>query len=82
MGRADDLVELSALDIFSSARTLRSSVYGSSDPDVEIPALARDVLAGALRLDHLITDRIALADVPAAFDRMSRGEGARSIVVC
>src|SRR6185503_17057362 len=31
MGRADDMVELSALDIFSSARTLKASVYGSSD---------------------------------------------------
>jgi S-(hydroxymethyl)glutathione dehydrogenase / alcohol dehydrogenase len=81
MGANDDMVSLSALDIFSSARTLRSSVYGSSDPDVEIPALAADVLSGRLSLDHLITDRIALADVPAAFDRMSRGEGARSVVV-
>jgi S-(hydroxymethyl)glutathione dehydrogenase/alcohol dehydrogenase len=82
MGRADDEVTLSALDIFSSARTLRSSVYGSSDPDVEIPALARDVLSGVLPLDHLVTDRIGLADVPHAFDRMARGEGARSVVVC
>jgi S-(hydroxymethyl)glutathione dehydrogenase/alcohol dehydrogenase len=81
MGRADDLVQLSALDIFSSARTLRASVYGSSDPDVHIPELAREVLAGALRLDHLITDRITLAQVPAAFERMSRGEGARSVVL-
>jgi S-(hydroxymethyl)glutathione dehydrogenase/alcohol dehydrogenase len=81
MGRADDMVELSALDIFSSARTMRSSVYGSSDPDVEIPALARDVLAGTLKLDHLVTDRIGLAGIPAAFDRMSRGEGARSVVI-
>jgi S-(hydroxymethyl)glutathione dehydrogenase/alcohol dehydrogenase len=81
MGRADDPVSLSALDIFSSARTLRSSVYGSSDPDAEVPALARDVLEGTLRLDHLITDRIGLGDVPAAFDRMSRGEGARSVVL-
>jgi len=81
MGRADDLVSLSAFEIFSSARTLRASVYGSSDPDVEIPALAEDVLSGDLRLDHLITDRIGLADVPAAFERMNRGEGARSVVL-
>jgi S-(hydroxymethyl)glutathione dehydrogenase/alcohol dehydrogenase len=81
MGRADDEVALSALDIFSSARTLGSSVYGSSDPDAEIPALAAEVLSGALRLDHLVTDRIGLADVPAAFDRMARGEGARSVVL-
>jgi len=81
MGRADDMVQLSALDIFSSARTLRASVYGSADPDVEVPQLAEDVLSGALRLDHLVTDRIGLADVPAAFDRMARGEGARSVVI-
>jgi S-(hydroxymethyl)glutathione dehydrogenase/alcohol dehydrogenase len=81
MGRADDDVSLSALDIFTSARILRSSVYGNADPDVEIPALARDVLAGRLELDHLVTDRITLAEVPAAFERMSRGEGARSVVM-
>jgi S-(hydroxymethyl)glutathione dehydrogenase/alcohol dehydrogenase len=69
------------LDIFSSARSLRSSVYGAADFDAEIPRLAADVLAGTLSVDHLISDRIGLADVPAAFDRMSRGEGARSVVV-
>jgi S-(hydroxymethyl)glutathione dehydrogenase / alcohol dehydrogenase len=81
MGRRDDFVQLSALEVFSSARTLRSSVYGSSDPDVEVPRLARAVLAGELRLGHLVTDRIALADVPAAFARMNRGEGGRSVVI-
>jgi S-(hydroxymethyl)glutathione dehydrogenase/alcohol dehydrogenase len=81
MGRHDDMLELSALDIFSSARSLRASVYGSSDPDLEIPGLARDVLEGRLSLNHLVTDRIGVADVPAAFERMSRGEGARSVVL-
>lgn len=80
MGAADDMVQIAALDIFSSARTLRASVYGQADPDIAVPALAKDVLDGTLSLDHLITDRIALADVPAAFDRMARGEGARSVV--
>ncbi|MEU4421916.1 zinc-binding dehydrogenase [Actinoplanes sp. NPDC024001] len=81
MGAADDMVQLSALEIFSSARILRASVYGQADTDLEVPSLARDVLDGKLSLDHLITDRIGLADVPAAFDRMARGEGARSVVV-
>jgi S-(hydroxymethyl)glutathione dehydrogenase / alcohol dehydrogenase len=81
MGRGDDLLELSALDIFTSARTLRSSVYGSSVPDREVPQLARAVLDGSLALDHLITDRITLAGIPDAFARMGRGEGARSLVL-
>jgi S-(hydroxymethyl)glutathione dehydrogenase / alcohol dehydrogenase len=80
MGSNDDLVSLSALDVFSSNRTLRSSLYGQTDPDVAVPELAADVLAGRLSLDHLITDRITLPDVPDAFDRMARGEGARSVV--
>ncbi|SDT76635.1 alcohol dehydrogenase catalytic domain-containing protein [Actinoplanes derwentensis] len=81
MGAADDMVQLGALDIFSSARTLKASVYGQADTDLEVPALAREVLDGTLNLDHLITDRITLAEIPAAFDRMSRGEGARSVAI-
>ncbi|MDI6099686.1 alcohol dehydrogenase catalytic domain-containing protein [Actinoplanes sp. NEAU-A12] len=81
MGAADDMVQLGALDIFSSARTLKASVYGQADTDLEVPALARDVLDGKLDIGHLITDRITLAEVPAAFDRMARGEGARSVAI-
>jgi len=81
MGARDDLVSLSALDIFHSARTLRSSVYGSSDPDRDLPDLAAAVTNGSLDLAPLITDRIPLEAAPDAFDRMSRGEGARSVIL-
>ncbi len=81
MGARDDNVSLSALDIFHSARILRSSVYGSSDPDIEVPQLADAVVDGSLDLSSLVTHRIGLAEAPAAFDRMSRGEGARSVVL-
>jgi S-(hydroxymethyl)glutathione dehydrogenase/alcohol dehydrogenase len=81
MGAKDDVVQLSALDIFSSARTLHSSVYGSSDPDREVPQLAAAVVAGTLDLAPLISDRITLDEAPEAFARMARGEGARSLVV-
>ncbi|SCL71599.1 S-(hydroxymethyl)glutathione dehydrogenase / alcohol dehydrogenase [Micromonospora citrea] len=80
MGAKDDVVGLGALDIFHSARTLRSSVYGSSDPDRDVPELARAVLDGTLDLAPLITDRCDLDSVAAAFDRMARGEGARTVV--
>jgi S-(hydroxymethyl)glutathione dehydrogenase/alcohol dehydrogenase len=81
MGAKDDMVTLSALDIFHSARTLRSAVYGNSDPDREVPQLAEAVLDGSLDLKPLVTHRITLAEAPAAFERMARGEGARSVVV-
>ncbi|GAB3136558.1 Zn-dependent alcohol dehydrogenase [Micromonospora sonneratiae] len=81
MGAKEDLVELSALEIFHSARTLRSSVYGSSDPDRDVPELAAAVLDGSLDLGPLITDRCGLAEASAAFARMARGEGARTVVL-
>ncbi|WBB68031.1 zinc-binding dehydrogenase [Micromonospora sp. WMMD812] len=81
MGARDDVVPLSALEIFHSARTLRSSVYGSSDPDRDLPELARAVLDGTLDLTPLITDRTTLDGAPEAFARMARGEGARTVVL-
>ncbi|RKR85844.1 S-(hydroxymethyl)glutathione dehydrogenase/alcohol dehydrogenase [Micromonospora pisi] len=81
MGARDDMLELSALDIFHSARVLRSSVYGSSDPDRDLPELAGAALDGTLDLAPLITDRIVLDEAPAALRRMARGEGARSVVL-
>ncbi|MFB9235767.1 alcohol dehydrogenase catalytic domain-containing protein [Plantactinospora siamensis] len=80
MGARDDVVGLSALEIFHSARTLRSSVYGSSDPERHLPDLARSVLDGGLDLAPLITDRTDLDGAAEAFARMARGEGARTVV--
>ncbi|MEV7330272.1 alcohol dehydrogenase catalytic domain-containing protein [Micromonospora sp. NPDC093244] len=80
MGAKDDMVSLGALDIFHSARTLRSSVYGSSDPDREVPVLAAELSAGTLDLGLLVSGTITLDEAPAAFDRLARGEGARWVV--
>ncbi|MFJ6153637.1 zinc-binding dehydrogenase [Micromonospora profundi] len=80
MGAKDDMVSLGALDIFHSARTLRSSVYGSSDPDREVPELARAALDGTLDLSPLVSGVVSLDEAPAAFDRLARGEGARWVV--
>ncbi|MEH1169243.1 alcohol dehydrogenase catalytic domain-containing protein [Micromonospora sp. CPCC 205539] len=80
MGGREDMVSLAALDIFHSARTLRSSVYGSSDPNREVPELARAVLDGTLDLAPLVSGVVSLDEAPAAFDRLARGEGARWVV--
>jgi S-(hydroxymethyl)glutathione dehydrogenase / alcohol dehydrogenase len=81
MGALKDNVSLSALDIFHSGRILQSALYGTSDPDREVPALARAVLDGTLDPRPLISHRIGLADTPAAFERLTRGEGVRSVVL-
>ncbi|MDR7273807.1 alcohol dehydrogenase catalytic domain-containing protein [Catenuloplanes atrovinosus] len=81
MGARSDIVELSALELFHSGRTLRGCVYGAADFDVEIPRLAAAVLDGTLDLRPLVTHHATLDESPAAFARMSRGEGARTVVL-
>jgi S-(hydroxymethyl)glutathione dehydrogenase/alcohol dehydrogenase len=80
MGAKDDMVSLGALDIFHSSRTLRSSVYGSSDPDRDLPELAAAVAGGAIDLSPMISDTVGLDEAPEAFARMARGEGARTVI--
>ncbi|MHA6759520.1 Zn-dependent alcohol dehydrogenase [Streptacidiphilus sp. PAMC 29251] len=81
IGGKADMVSFSALEIFHFARTLTSCVYGNSDPVKDIPILAGHVRSGALDLESLITDRITLEQIPAAFERMAAGQGGRSLVV-
>jgi S-(hydroxymethyl)glutathione dehydrogenase/alcohol dehydrogenase len=81
VGPKDQQVAFNPLELFHFSRTLVSSVYGNSDPRRDIPGLLEHVAAGRLDLAATITDRITLADVPAAFERMQRGEGGRALVV-
>jgi len=81
IGGKQDMVSLSALEIFHFARTLRGCVYGNTDPERDLPELAGHIRDGRLDLGALITDRIDLAGIPEAFDRMRSGSGARSLVI-
>jgi S-(hydroxymethyl)glutathione dehydrogenase / alcohol dehydrogenase len=80
VGPKDQQVTFNPLELFHFSRTLVSSVYGNSDPRRDIAGLLDHVATGRLDLATTITDRIDLADVPAAFDRMQRGEGGRALV--
>jgi len=60
---------------------LLGSNYGSSDPTVDFPRIADLYLEGLLPLDRLVSHRIGLEEIEAAFDAMRRAERARSVVV-
>lgn len=81
VGAKDQEVTFSPLELFHFARTLTGSIYGSSDPDRDIPTLCKYMLSGDLDLNRIVTHRIGLQEVPAAFARMKAGEGARSLIV-
>ncbi|WP_432249991.1 zinc-binding dehydrogenase [Streptomyces sanyensis] len=81
IGGKDQQVTFNALEIFHFGRTLSGCVYGNSDPAADLPVLAEHVREGRLDLSALVTDRIPLDGIPAAFDAMRQRRGARSLVV-
>jgi S-(hydroxymethyl)glutathione dehydrogenase / alcohol dehydrogenase len=81
IGSNDDRVDFGALEVFHFARSLRGCVYGSADPEVEVPRLVTAWQAGQLDLGALATDRTDLAGIDEAFERMRHGEGARTLVI-
>ncbi|MGW3506802.1 Zn-dependent alcohol dehydrogenase [Streptomyces sp. NPDC000994] len=81
IGGKDEQVTFNALELFHWGRTLTGCVYGNSDPARDLPVLAEHVRAGRLDLTTLVTDRISLDDIPAAFENMLAGKGGRALVV-
>ncbi|WP_405809315.1 zinc-binding dehydrogenase [Streptomyces sp. NBC_00210] len=81
IGGKDQQVSFNALEIFHWGRTLSGCVYGNSDPSRDLPILAEHVRAGRLDLSGLVTERIGLDGIPAAFDNMLAGKGGRALVV-
>ncbi|MFB7736936.1 Zn-dependent alcohol dehydrogenase [Streptomyces sp. NPDC056112] len=81
IGGKDEQVTFNALEIFHWGRTLTGCVYGNSDPARDLPVLAGHVRTGRLDLAALVTDRISLDDIPAAFENMLAGKGGRALVV-
>ncbi|GAA3024749.1 Zn-dependent alcohol dehydrogenase [Streptomyces glomeratus] len=81
IGGKDQQVTFNALEIFHWGRTLSGCVYGNTNPAEDLPVLAEHVRSGRLDLGTLVTERIALEGIPAAFDTMLAGRGGRALVV-
>ena len=80
VGGRDEAVSFNALELFHFARTLTSSVFGSSDPAADLPGLVDAVLAGEIDPARFVTHRCGLDGVTEAFDRMAQGIGGRTLV--
>ena len=63
------------------AKTLRGSNCGSADILVDFPRLADLYMDGKLKLDELVSQRVALEGVNEALDALHEGHVARSVIV-
>jgi S-(hydroxymethyl)glutathione dehydrogenase/alcohol dehydrogenase len=67
--------------LVEEGKRIIGSNYGSAVPARDFPRIATDYLEGRLPLDLLVTQRIRLEDLDAAFAAMRRGDGARRVIV-
>jgi S-(hydroxymethyl)glutathione dehydrogenase/alcohol dehydrogenase len=79
-GRYDETVTFPALSLMADAKQIRGSVYGQTDGSRDIPLMATLAVENRLDLQALVTERIRLDEVNAAFASMAAGNGARRIV--
>jgi S-(hydroxymethyl)glutathione dehydrogenase / alcohol dehydrogenase len=80
IGGKDDLVELSALELFYFARTIRGCFEGSVDPNRDMPRFFGWVRAGDLDIGSMITGRVGLAQLNEALEAQARGQGIRTLI--
>ncbi|NEC49125.1 zinc-binding dehydrogenase, partial [Actinospica acidiphila] len=80
IGGKEEKVTFNALEIFHWGRSLAGCVYGNSAPARDLPVLAGHIRSGAFDLGALVTERITLDGIPAAFDTMLAGKGGRALV--
>jgi S-(hydroxymethyl)glutathione dehydrogenase/alcohol dehydrogenase len=80
VGRAEDLVQFSAIELFFNEKNLRGSLYGSADVRTDFARLLRLWRAGTLDLEGMISARTDLAGVNDAFGAMQRGEVVRTVI--
>jgi len=78
--RPADRVTLSQAKLFYGRHTLRATFYGDCLPSRDFPLFASWYRRGELDLDAMVTARIGLGDVEAAFSALERGEGVRSVI--
>ena len=61
-------------------KRLRRSSYGGARPRRDFPLLAQAYLDGRLKLDELITGRIAFEDINQGFDHLRDGRSIRTVI--
>ena len=73
--------ETPLIDIFGRGGSLKSSWYGDCLPSRDFPMLIDLFQQGRLPLDKFVSEKIALDDVEAAFEKMHHGDVLRSVVM-
>jgi alcohol dehydrogenase len=72
---------IQAVSLIAEERTLKGSYVGSSVPSRDVPRFIAMYRQGRLPVDRLLSERISLADINPALDRLARGESIRQVIM-
>ncbi len=81
LARVGATFEVPINELVQGQKRIVGSLYGSSNPLIDLPRIFGLYLAGRLPLDDLVGDRFALDDINEAFARLVAGGIGRSVVV-
>jgi len=81
MAPEDDVLSLNALSIPRSEKVIMGSWYGSARPWVDLPKMVDLYLDGKIKIDPLVSRTYPLDEINTAYEALSRGEVARSVLL-
>jgi alcohol dehydrogenase len=68
------------VSLVAEERTLKGSYLGSCVPERDIPQYIDWYRSGRLPVDQLLSERIRLDEINAAFDRLAAGASIRQVI--
>ncbi|WIV54148.1 NDMA-dependent alcohol dehydrogenase [Amycolatopsis nalaikhensis] len=74
-------VQVSGAMLTLMEKTIRGTLFGSSNPQYDIVRLLRLYDAGQLKLDELVTNRYRLEDVNQGYEDLREGKNIRGVIV-
>jgi Zn-dependent alcohol dehydrogenase len=81
LSRADATFAVPINELVQRQKRIVGSLYGSSNPRIDLPRIFALYLAGRLPLDELIGTRRPLAQVNEAYDELRQGAAGRGILL-
>ena len=81
LSRTDATVAVPINELVQRQKRVVGSLYGSSNPRLDLPGIFRLYAAGRLPLDRLVGARRPLAEVNEAFDDLRQGGVGRTVLV-
>ena len=81
LAHPQSMLSIPHLGLVAEERTIKGSYLGSADPERDIPRFIEWFQAGRLPVDRLLSSRLALDEINAAFDRLADGRAVRQVIM-